>query len=110
MTTHEPTVYRKDGEPFWVDLDISPVWDPARRLTHWVAVGRDVTLDELREPDTLAGFRRAFEDAGVVKTDAEWEQAFAESMVGQGDVFGKYADRLIHHPNVSASEIGRAHV
>ncbi len=35
--------YRKDGTPFWVDLDISPVWDAARRLTHWVAVGRDVT-------------------------------------------------------------------
>ncbi|MFD0669325.1 putative bifunctional diguanylate cyclase/phosphodiesterase [Ramlibacter sp. MAHUQ-53] len=35
--------YRKDGEPFWVDLDISPVWDAARKLTHWVAVGRDVS-------------------------------------------------------------------
>ncbi len=35
--------YRKDGEPFWVDLDISPVWDQSRKLTHWVAVGRDVT-------------------------------------------------------------------
>ena len=35
--------YRKDGEPFWVDLDISPVWDKSRTLTHWVAVGRDVT-------------------------------------------------------------------
>jgi diguanylate cyclase (GGDEF)-like protein/PAS domain S-box-containing protein len=35
--------YRKDGQPFWVDLDISPVWDKSRRLTHWVAVGRDVT-------------------------------------------------------------------
>lgn len=35
--------YRKDGEPFWVDLDISPVWDKSRRLTHWVAVGRDVS-------------------------------------------------------------------
>ena len=35
--------YRKDGEPFWVDLDISPVWDKSRKLTHWVAVGRDVT-------------------------------------------------------------------
>ena len=35
--------YKKNGEAFWVDLDISPVWDKARKLTHWVAVGRDVT-------------------------------------------------------------------
>ena len=35
--------YRKDGQSYWVDLDISPVWDLARRLTHWVAVGRDIT-------------------------------------------------------------------
>ncbi len=26
-----------------MDLDVSPVWDDARRLTHWVAVGRDIT-------------------------------------------------------------------
>jgi len=41
--------YRKDGEPFWVDLDISPVWDKARRLTHWVAVGRDVSERKAQE-------------------------------------------------------------
>lgn len=35
--------YTKAGEPFWVDLDVSPVWDESRRLTHWVAVGRDIT-------------------------------------------------------------------
>jgi diguanylate cyclase (GGDEF)-like protein/PAS domain S-box-containing protein len=35
--------YTKDGEPYWVDLDVSPVWDESRRLTHWVAVGRDIT-------------------------------------------------------------------
>jgi len=35
--------YTKAGEPFWVDLDVSPVWDETRRLTHWVAVGRDIT-------------------------------------------------------------------
>ena len=35
--------YTKAGEPYWVDLDVSPVWDDARRLTHWVAVGRDIT-------------------------------------------------------------------
>ncbi|MBI5278586.1 MAG: EAL domain-containing protein [Burkholderiales bacterium] len=35
--------YTKAGEPFWVDLDVSPVWDRERKLTHWVAVGRDIT-------------------------------------------------------------------
>lgn len=35
--------YTKGGEPYWVDLDVSPVWDESRRLTHWVAVGRDIT-------------------------------------------------------------------
>jgi diguanylate cyclase (GGDEF)-like protein/PAS domain S-box-containing protein len=35
--------YTKAGEPYWVDLDVSPVWDESRRLTHWVAVGRDIT-------------------------------------------------------------------
>jgi diguanylate cyclase (GGDEF)-like protein/PAS domain S-box-containing protein len=35
--------YKKSGEPFWVDLEVSPVWDEVRKLTHWVAVGRDIT-------------------------------------------------------------------
>jgi diguanylate cyclase (GGDEF)-like protein/PAS domain S-box-containing protein len=35
--------YKKSGEAFWVDLEVSPVWDAARKLTHWVAVGRDIT-------------------------------------------------------------------
>ena len=35
--------YKKSGEAFWVDLEVSPVWDEVRKLTHWVAVGRDIT-------------------------------------------------------------------
>jgi diguanylate cyclase (GGDEF)-like protein/PAS domain S-box-containing protein len=35
--------YKKSGEAFWVDLEVAPVWDEARKLTHWVAVGRDIT-------------------------------------------------------------------
>ncbi len=35
--------YTKAGEAYWVDLEVSPVWDEARKLTHWVAVGRDIT-------------------------------------------------------------------
>ena len=41
--------YKKNGEPFWVDLDVSPVWDRTRKLTHWVAVGRDVTERKIAE-------------------------------------------------------------
>ena len=41
--------YRKNGEPYWVDLDVPPVWDKQRKLTHWVAVGRDVTERKLAE-------------------------------------------------------------
>lgn len=41
--------YTKSGEPFWVDLDVSPVWDRERRLTHWVAVGRDITERKIAE-------------------------------------------------------------
>ncbi|MBC7435565.1 MAG: diguanylate cyclase, partial [Bdellovibrionales bacterium] len=41
--------YNKAGDPYWVDLDISPVWSKERMLTHWVAVGRDVTERKLAD-------------------------------------------------------------
>ncbi|MES3001861.1 MAG: EAL domain-containing protein [Pseudomonadota bacterium] len=41
--------YKKNGEAFWVDLEVSPVWDEERRLTHWVAVGRDITERKMAE-------------------------------------------------------------
>jgi PAS domain S-box-containing protein len=35
--------YRKDQTPFWNDLAVSPILDPAGRVTHYVAVQTDVT-------------------------------------------------------------------
>lgn len=35
--------YRKDGSPFWNELSISPVWDSADELSHFVGVLADVT-------------------------------------------------------------------
>ena len=35
--------YRKSGEPFWMELDIVPLTDRQDRVTHWVAVAREVT-------------------------------------------------------------------
>lgn len=35
--------HKKNGDSFWMDLDIVPVDYQKRGLTHWVAVGRDIT-------------------------------------------------------------------
>ena len=35
--------YRKDGTPFWTELDINPVTNSAGDVTHWVSIQRDVT-------------------------------------------------------------------
>ena len=35
--------YTKNGQAFWVELDIVPVADDKGRFTHWVSVQRDIT-------------------------------------------------------------------
>ena len=39
----ELTVHKKNGAAFWLELEIVPVAQHEGGLTHWVAVGRDIT-------------------------------------------------------------------
>ncbi|MCY7369919.1 MAG: diguanylate cyclase [Polaromonas sp.] len=41
--------YKKDGSPFWLELEIVPVDYFSRGLTHWVSVARDVTARKISE-------------------------------------------------------------
>ncbi len=41
--------YRKDGTPFWVELNIRPIANEAGWYTHWVSVQRDVTARKAEE-------------------------------------------------------------
>ena len=43
--------YKKDGELFWIELEIVPVDYFSRGLTHWVAVGRDITARKAAEDE-----------------------------------------------------------
>lgn len=36
--------YKKDGETFWAELEITPAFDELGKCTHFVAIQRDVTL------------------------------------------------------------------
>lgn len=38
--------YRRDGTPFWNEIDISPVYNRGRSLTHFVGLQQDVTERE----------------------------------------------------------------
>jgi diguanylate cyclase (GGDEF)-like protein/PAS domain S-box-containing protein len=39
----ELILYKKSGEPCWLEIDIVPFSSEGDAITHWVAVGRDIT-------------------------------------------------------------------
>ncbi len=43
--------YRKNGKPFWMELEIAPVDYFNRGLTHWVSVARDITERKAAEDE-----------------------------------------------------------
>ncbi len=56
----ELITYRKNGQRFLLELEITPVDSLGRGLTHWIAVGRDIT-DRKAEADEIEHL--AFYDA-----------------------------------------------
>ncbi len=50
--------YRKNGEEFMLDLDIVPVTDPVGKMTHYVAIERDITARKLAEEKRRSEERR----------------------------------------------------
>lgn len=41
--------YKKNGEPFWLHMSISPVADETGWYTHWIAIERDITISKNQE-------------------------------------------------------------
>lgn len=41
--------YRKDGEPFWVEIDITPVPDETGWFRYWISVQREITASKAAE-------------------------------------------------------------
>lgn len=51
--------YRKDGSPYWVELQIIPVFDEAGQHSHWVSIQRDITERKRLEARLLESARLA---------------------------------------------------
>lgn len=46
--------YRKDGEPFWVEIDLKPIADADGWFHYWIAVQRDITARKIAEAGVAA--------------------------------------------------------
>jgi len=73
--------YRKSGEAYWVDLSMVPVPDAGGEITHWVAIGHDITARKRQEEEIT---RLAMEDhltglpnrrAAEARLAVEWSRA-----------------------------------
>jgi methyl-accepting chemotaxis protein len=62
--------YHKNGQPYWISLAINPIFDNARKLTHFVALEADITsTKEIALTNT-----RRFEAIGRAAAIAEWDK------------------------------------
>jgi PAS domain S-box-containing protein len=62
--------YKKNGEQFWVTISISPVRDEDGRVSHWIALEKDVTaaMIEQLQRDLLAKISVAFHEEADLRS------------------------------------------
>jgi len=83
--------YSKSGEPYWLELDITPLFDDFGTCTHFVAVERDVT--ERKEQETaLREAQERFQLISRATNDVIWDWDLTTNHVWWNDsiteVFG----------------------
>ena len=64
--------YDRHGGPFWLELDITPIAGAEGRLTHFIAVERDIT-EYKRIETAMRESEQRFRVAAKVSTDAIWD-------------------------------------
>lgn len=72
--------FRKDGTPFWVELNVRPLANEAGWYTHWVSVQRDVTSRRLAT-DALAEHARDLEEAQKLAKLGTWRWAVGSEAI-----------------------------
>jgi len=73
--------YTRAGEPYWVEIDIAPLFDDSGRLTHFIAVERDVSERKRAEAEVqehVFTLQRAADAAQVITQQASLQATLQE--------------------------------
>lgn len=73
--------YARNGEPYWVEIDIAPLFDESGRLTHFIAVERDVSQRKRAEAEVqehVYTLQRAADAAQVITQQASLQATLQE--------------------------------
>ncbi len=113
--------YKKDGTPFWVELNIKPVKDITGWWSHWISIQREIT-DEVEErtrmenlatkllqnkneiDDVLESAKIGFWSLDLNKNILHWDKSMYRLYeVDQGDFAGDYEawERTLHPDDYS---------
>jgi PAS domain S-box-containing protein len=74
--------YAKNGSEYWVELDIAPIVDHEDRVTHFVAVQRDITQRKAAQ-DALAISELRFRTVAQLSADIVWDWELASNVIWQ---------------------------
>lgn len=83
--------YGKSGQSYWLELDITPLFNAEKKCTHFVAVQRDITQRKLQEVE-LRQAQERFELISLATNDVIWDWNFITNSLWWNDamtaVFG----------------------
>ena len=63
--------YRKDGQPYWVSMDVQPLTDVSGRITNWLSIQRDITA--VREAERIQREHKQLLERQVAERTTELE-------------------------------------
>lgn len=74
--------YARNGSAYWAELDIAPIVDQTGRVTHFVAVQRDITQRKAAQ-DALAISELRFRTVAQLSADIVWDWELASNVIWQ---------------------------
>lgn len=96
--------YRKDGTPFWVELNVRPLADEKGWYTYWVSVQRDVTARR-EAMEELARHARDLEEAQRLAKLGTWRLPQGSNVVSFSAEVSEMLDTARSVSSISLAEL-----